>query len=112
MGKYILKRLLHGAFSVVCVVLIIMVLIYSLMDRENIFGGDGNFSKMMENNRETYKQSRWKAYGYLDYVPYSDYVNELARNGEFPEEDTQAGSQGYSAPGASWQILCRTYSGG
>ena len=90
MGKYILKRLLHGAFSVVCVVLIIMVLIYSLMDRENIFGGDGNFSKMMENNRETYKQSRWKAYGYLDYVPYSDYVNELARNGEFPDEDTRA----------------------
>ncbi len=90
MGKYILNRLLRGAFSAVCVVLIIMVLIYSMLDRENIFGGDGNFSKMMENTRETYKQSRWEAYGYLDYVPYSDYVNELARNGEFPDEDTRA----------------------
>ena len=90
MGKYILKRLLRGAFSVVCVVMIIMVMIYSMLDRENIFGGDGNYSKMMENTRETYKQTRWETYGYLDYVPYSDYINELARNGEFPDDDARA----------------------
>ena len=86
MGKYILKRLLHGAFSAVCVVLIVMVLIYSLLDRSTIFAGDPNYSKMQSNARITYEQSRYKVFGYVDYVPYADYVNALARSGEIDDE--------------------------
>lgn len=87
MGKYVLKRLLHGAVSAVIVVLIVMVLIYSLLDRSTILGGDPNFSKMQSNNRITYEQSRYEAYGYVDYVPYSDFINELVRSGELSDED-------------------------
>ncbi len=86
MGKYVIKRLLHGLFSVVCVVLLVMILVYSLMDRNKIFASDGNYSKLMSNAKITYAQSRWESYGYLDYVPYADYINELARNGEIDEE--------------------------
>ena len=85
MGKYLLKRLLHGLFSVICVVLIVMVLIYSLLDRGKIFSGDPNFNHTASNNRITYQQSRWEAFGYLDYVPYVDYVNKLAADGQIDE---------------------------
>ncbi len=88
MGKYILKRLLHGAFSVICVVIIVMVLVYSLLDRSLILAGDSGYSHTTSNNRETYVQSRYEAFGYVDYIPYSDYLNELARNGEI-DADTQ-----------------------
>ena len=90
MGKYLLKRLLHGLFSVVCVVLIVMVLIYSLLDRSKIFAGDPNFNHTASNNRITYQQTRWEAFGYLDYVPYADYVNKLASSGEIDEETRAA----------------------
>ncbi|MBQ2669097.1 MAG: ABC transporter permease [Clostridia bacterium] len=87
MGKYILKRLLHGAFSAVCVVLIVMILVYSLLDRSTILAADPNYSKMQSNARVSYEQSRYEAFGYVDYVPYADYINELVRNGEISEEE-------------------------
>ena len=90
MGKYILKRLLHGLFSAVVVVIIVMVLVYSLLDRSTIFGADPNYSHMQSNARTTYEQSRYKAFGYVDYVPYADYVNALARSGEIDEETRAA----------------------
>ncbi len=87
MGKYIVKRLIHGLFSVICVVLIVMVLVYSLLDRNKIFAGDPNYNHTQSNNRVTYEQSRFEAFGYLDYVPYSDYIIELVRSGDLPEAD-------------------------
>ncbi len=85
MGKFLIKRLLHGLFSVICVVLIVMLLIYSLLDRSKIFSGDPNFNHTASNNRITYQQTRWEDFGYLDYVPYADYVNGLAARGEIDE---------------------------
>ena len=90
MGKYIIKRLLHGAFSVVCVVIIVMVLVYSLLNRTIIFAGDSNYSRMMNNNRITYEQQKYESYGYVDYVPYADYINELAGRGEIDEDTRKA----------------------
>ncbi|MDE7220312.1 MAG: ABC transporter permease [Oscillospiraceae bacterium] len=87
MGKYVLKRLLHGVVSAVIVVLIVMVLIYSLLNRNTIMAGDPNYSKLQSNARITYEQSRYEAYGYQDYVPYADYLIELQRGGEITEED-------------------------
>lgn len=90
MGKYLIKRLLHGLISVICVVLIVMILIYSLLDRNKIFSGDPNYNHTASNARVVYEQSRWEAFGYLDYVPYADYVNELAQQGEIDEETRAA----------------------
>ncbi len=86
MGKYLLKRLLHGAFSAICVVLIVMILIYSLLDRSTILAGDPNYSKIQSNARVSYEQSRYETFGYTDYVPYSDYITQLARDGEIDDE--------------------------
>ena len=87
MGKYLIKRLLHGIFSVIVVVALVMILIYSLMDRDLIFAFDPQFTKKSDNQLITYKYSKWESYGYLDYVPYSDYLFEL-RNKDEIDSDT------------------------
>lgn len=86
MGKYLAKRLLHGAFSVICVVLIVMVLVYGLMSRNKIFAGDPLYSKQANNTKISYRYQKWEEYGYLDYVTYADYMNEITANGEIDEE--------------------------
>ena len=67
-----------------------MVLVYSLMDRTNIFAGDPNFSKVQSNARTTYEQSRYKAFGYVDYMTYSDYIKGLVASGEIDDETRAA----------------------
>ncbi len=90
MGKYLLKRLLHGIFSAVCVVIIVMILVYSLLDRSLILAGDSGYSHTTSNSRELYVQSRYEVFGYVDYVPYADYLAELGRNGEIDDETRSA----------------------
>ena len=90
MGKYVLKRLVHGLISAICVVLIVMVLIYSLLERSKIFAGDATYSHTSSNNRITYEQSRYEAFGYVDYVPYADYLRDLVRAGEIDAETQTA----------------------
>lgn len=86
MIKYLLNRLLRGLISVIIVVAIVMILIYSLMDRELIFAQDPQFSKNTFNKAEIYKCTKWEGYGYIDYVPYSDYLAQLRAAGEIDEQ--------------------------
>ena len=92
MGKYLLRRLLHGAVSIVVVVGIVMVMIYSLLDRDQVFAADPMYSKVGGNQKTVYCYGRWEEYGYLDFVPYADYLAELAKNGEIDGE-TQGRSE-------------------
>lgn len=90
MGNYLFKRILHGLFSVIAVVALVMTLIYSLLNRELLFKTDATFVKTSKNQRIEYMYSRWEEYGYLDYVTYSDYLKDLAANGEIDEETRSA----------------------
>lgn len=87
MNKYLLKRLLYSLFSIVAVMAIIMILIFSLKSRDTIFANDPALSKMDENSKEVYKARRLQEYGYLEFVEYSDYIYELESKGllENPE---------------------------
>ena len=107
MGKYVLKRLLHGAVSAIVVVLIVMVLIYSMLDRRTIFGADPTYSKMQSNTRTAYEQSRYEAYGYVDYIPYAEFVTELVKNGEISEEDRAAAALIGRTPDRDSEIAAR-----
>lgn len=89
-AKYLTIRIVKGTLSAICVVVLIMLLVYSLMDRTVIFGGDPNYSKVQSNSRVTYEQSRYQAFGYVDYTLYSDYIKDLAAKGEIPDEDRTA----------------------
>ena len=86
MIKYVFRRLLHGLISVVIVVAIVMIMIYSLMNRDLIFAADPLFTKTANNQRIAYKYQKWEEFGYLDYVPYSDYLIQLRNSGEIDEE--------------------------
>ncbi len=86
MAKYILKRVLHGIVSIVIVTGIVMLLVYSLMSRDQIFAGDPLFTKVSTNRKVTYKYEMWEQYGYLDYVNYSEWLTELVKNGELDDE--------------------------
>ena len=89
MTKYLLRRLLHGLFSVVVIVAIVMILIYSLMDRKLIFAHDSNWTKQVNNNKKTYEFRCWENYGYLDYVPYDEWIAGLISSGEIsPDQRT------------------------
>lgn len=87
MTSYLFKRLIRGILSIIAVVAIVMILIYTAMDRELIFAGDAQYTKKQDNQKESYKYMRWEVYGYLDYVPYSDYLNQLVKEGTMNKSD-------------------------
>lgn len=86
MTKYVVNRLLRGFLSVAVMVVIVMVMIFTLMDRQLIFASDALFSKKTFNAKETYMYSKWEEYGYLDYVTYADYLLQLTKDGTITEE--------------------------
>ena len=86
MGKYLIKRIIHGIISVLIVVFLVMLLVYTLMDRQLIFKADPNYSHLSGTNRTVYMYRQWEAYGYLDYVPYTDYLDELVAEGSLDAE--------------------------
>ncbi len=90
MAKYLIKRLLHGLVSILIVVAIVMLLIYSLMDRTLIFAMDAVYTKQANNAKVTYRYQQWEKFGYLDYVPYADYINELSAAGEIDGKTREA----------------------
>ena len=90
MTKYLIRRILHGIFSVIVVVAVVMILIYSLMNRDLIFANDTNYTKQYSNAKTVYKYRMWSTYGYMDYVPYSTYINNLLKNGEIDQETRDA----------------------
>ncbi|MCQ2354226.1 MAG: ABC transporter permease [Clostridia bacterium] len=90
MTKYLLKRLLHGLLSIIAVVAIVMVMIYSMLDRNLVFAQDPNYTKQANNGKEVYKYSKWEEYGYVDYVTYADYLRQLMIDGKITEEERQS----------------------
>ena len=95
MTKYLLRRLLHGLLSVVIVVAIVMLLIYSCLDRQLIFASDPVYTQLGNNSKTVYQYRRWEDFGYIDYVPYTEWLQERAQAGEISAEEATA----YSAFG-------------
>ncbi len=86
MARYLIIRIIRGIVSIAVVVAIIMIMIYGLMDRTLIFAQDPVYTHMNNNAKVTYRYSKWEEYGYLDYVTYADWLQELTDNGEISEE--------------------------
>lgn len=92
MSKYLLKRLLFGILSACAATIIVMVMIFSLLDRQLVFAVDPSYTKQINNAKEVYKYRKWEEYGYLDYVTYSEYLNMLVKNGEMDEATREEAS--------------------
>ena len=90
MTRYLINRILRGIFSMVIVVGIVMVMVYSALDRNLIFAADSMYTRVKSNAKETYMMQQWERYGYVDYVPYSDYMRQLVRDDEITQEQYSA----------------------
>lgn len=86
MTRYLLSRILRGIFSVIIVVAVVMVLVYTCMDRSLIFSKDPLFTKKQHNAKEVYQYQQWEQFGYLDYVTYADYMQQLLRSGDITKD--------------------------
>ena len=85
MTKYLLNRILRSVVSIVIVVMVVMVLIYSCLNKELIFQSDPNYTKMNNNNKIAYKLQSWERYGYIDYVPYTEWLQEELKAGRIDQ---------------------------
>ena len=74
MKKYLFKRILFSIFSLLVVVMIVMLLVFSLIERSVIFQMDDTWNKKSNNDRGIYEFSRYQKYGYLEYENYSSFV--------------------------------------
>ncbi|MBO4415997.1 MAG: ABC transporter permease [Lachnospiraceae bacterium] len=74
MKKYLAKRILFGLFSLAVVVMIVMLLVYSLIDRKVIFQTDDVWNKKNLNDRTIYEYTMYQKYGYLNYEDYTTFV--------------------------------------
>jgi len=86
MTKYLISRILRALFSVVLVIAVIMIMIYSFLDKQAIFTNDPQYSKMKLNTKEVYMMQQWEKYGYLDYVPFADFLLEEVKAQRLTQE--------------------------
>lgn len=87
MTKYLLKRLIRGLISVAIVVIIVMALVYTFIDRDSIFNGDTQIQKQQHNDKEVYKYTQWERYGYLENLTYAEFLTSLEKQGEISSEN-------------------------
>lgn len=85
MTKYLINRILRSIVSVIIVVGVVMVMIYSALDRNLIFAQDAQYTKVQNNAKEVYCLQQWEKYGYVDYIPFADYMKELLRDGSIDQ---------------------------
>ena len=86
MTKYLISRILRALFSVFLVIAVIMIMIYTFLDKQSIFANDPSFTKMKLNAKETYMMQQWEKFGYLDYIPFADYLAEEVKAGRLTQE--------------------------
>ncbi len=90
MTKYLINRILRALLSVILVVAVIMIMVYAFLDRESVFASDPNYPKMLNNKKVTYMLGQWEKFGYLDYVPYTDFLAEEVKAGNITQEQMDA----------------------
>ncbi len=86
---YILKRLLRSIVSILLIMFVVFVLVFSLVPRVNIFFEDGTYKKLSgkPDEKTNYVYNTWEKLGYLDYVKINDYCLDLYEAGS-PEMQT------------------------
>ncbi len=85
MTKYLINRILRSMVSICIVVAVVMVMIYSALDRKLVFANDPVYNKQSSNGKVVYEMQKWEEYGYVDYVPYSEWLMGLLKAGEIDQ---------------------------
>ncbi len=72
MAKYIWGRIFRSIISILAVLCIVVVLIYTLIPRTKMFEEDPQFQKLKGNQRISYMYNIWDQLDYLDFVTTKD----------------------------------------
>lgn len=72
MKNYLIGRIIRSIVSVLAVVCIAIVLVYTLMPRDKIFENDPSFKKIKGDEKLVYMYNKWESLGYLDFQQQSD----------------------------------------
>ena len=76
MSKYLLRRILFSIFSLIVVIALVMILIYTCIHRNVIFQTDDVWNKKSNNDRIQYEYIMYQKYGYLTFVDYPAFLKE------------------------------------
>ena len=93
MTKYLINRILRALLSVVLVIAVIMIMVYTFLDREAIFTSDPNYPKMLNNKKEVYMMQQWERFGYVDYILFTDFLKDEVKAGNLTQEEADAASK-------------------
>ncbi len=93
MKRYLAKRLLFSLFSLIVVTGTVMLLIYTLMDRNAILATDGNRNKYQGNQLVVHDYNTFQEFGYLTF---SNYGNWLATKYQEKYGDDYATREDYT----------------
>ena len=74
MKRYMLRRILFSVFSLLVVIVTVMLLVYSLINKNVIFQTDDVWNKKSLNDRAMYEYVQYQRFGYLDYTDYSTFL--------------------------------------
>ena len=82
--NYILSRLIRSVLSILIIMTVVFIMVYSLVPRDNIFFNDGTYSKLSgkPDEKRDYVMRTWQKLGYLDYQTINDYCEGLYGAGD------------------------------
>ena len=80
MAKYIWIRIFKSIVSIIVVVSIVIVMLFTMIPREKIFENDEGYRKLKGDQKTTYVYNKYDQLGYLDYLTLSDMCNERSEN--------------------------------
>ena len=76
MKKYIAKRVAFSLFSILVVLLTVMTLVFSLIERSVIFQTDDTWNKRSLNDRTYYEYSQYQKYGYVEMANFTGFLSQ------------------------------------
>lgn len=76
MAKYLIKRILFSLFSLGVVLLLVMFMTYTLMDRTLVLKNDSVYTHLNVNEAELYKHDKFVKLGYEEYTNFTEYLNK------------------------------------
>lgn len=72
MKKYIFSRIIKAIIALFVVLSIVIVMLFTLIPRENIFKNDTSISRMKGDEKTSYMYNKWDELGYLDFITYNE----------------------------------------
>ena len=75
MKKYLLKRILFSIFALLVVVMVVMLLVFSLINRNVIFQMDDLWNKKSLNDRIIYEYMQFTKYDYVNFVQFGSFLS-------------------------------------